>query len=212
MATQKAKDTWGMLAGAAPFQAGFIRKNTGKNSLKSQIDALVANRPEYNVAGEYGQNQAIATANAFGRDRSIQQQESNVEQQSANAAGQIGDYSANTGALLDALRGITSDKNAALRNLGADEAAIQQQKLGMKFGADTAMAEEKDKAWNYNVNQPYQTKMNNLVQRRKARQENIWKAVDAALGIGGTMASGGATRIPKPQSAATEYDYSGYAS
>ena len=212
MATQKAKDTWGMLAGAAPLQAGFIRKNTGKNSLKSQIDQLVANRPQYNIANEYGTNQDLATTNAFGRDRSIQQQESNIEQQSANTAGQIGDYSSNTGALLDALRGITSDKNTALRNLGADEAAIQQQKLGTLMGTNTVMAEEKDKAWNYNVNQPYQTKMKNLVDRRKARQENAWKAVDAALSLGTMGLSSGATRAPKSTPVAVPYDYSGYSS
>ncbi len=52
------------------------------------------------------------------------------------------------------------------------------------------MAEEKDKAWNYNVNEPYQLKLNQLVQQKKARADMLGKVLDIA-GTAGAFALGG---------------------
>lgn len=164
-------------------------------SLNQQIKDLINNRPKYNIAAQYGQNQALATSQAFGRDRSIQQQESNIEQDSANTVNDAQMYSSSTSGLLDALSKITSNKNSALRGLAADESAIQNQKISQLYGANTAQAEEQDKAWNYNVNQPYQLKLNALVQRKKNRSELLSKGLDlvgsaAAFALGGPLGAG----------------------
>jgi len=194
MASQKSKDTWGMLAGAKPFQAGFIRKNTGKNSLKSQLDALLANRPEYKISDEYGENTGLATANAFGRDRAIMGQENNIEQESADALGEASQVSSSTSSLLNTIAGISDSKNTALRGLATDEAGIQRGKMQDLYGANLASAEEKDKAFDYNVNQPYQNKVDELRKRRKQRQENAWKIADTIASLGLSAATGGTSK------------------
>ena len=54
--------------------------------------------------------------------------------------------------------------------------------------SNTALAEEKDKAWNYNVNEPYQNQMNYLVQKKRARTETAWKMMDFVASLGQSAA------------------------
>lgn len=165
--------------------------------LNRQIDDQITNRPEYEISDNYDTNQAIALNNAFGRDNSIMQQESNLENSASDAIGQAQQYSSSTDALLNTLSSITNNKNNALRNLAGDEAAIQQQKLGAYMGANTAMAEEQDKAWNYNTNQPYQNELQRLVQKKKNRQENLWKGIDAVTSLGMNFLAPGSGMLTK---------------
>jgi hypothetical protein len=166
-------------------------------SLRKKIKALVADRPEYEINPEYQTNQALALNQAFGRDTAIQGQEENIEQQAADDVGMAQQYSGNTAALLNTIGSINTGKNAALRNLGNDEAAIQRQKMQSLYGANTAMAEEKDKAWNYNVNEPYMTKLADLRAKKKARQENLWKGIDTIASLGTNLLAPGAGSLLK---------------
>lgn len=169
----------------------------GRKSLKKQINALLASRPQYQINEEAFENQDLARANAFGRDRAIQGMEQDIEQGAADTLGQAQGISSSSSALLSALGSINEQKNSALRGLGQDEAQLQRGKMQDLYGANMATIEEKDKAFDYNVNQPYQNKIEELRMRRKARQENAWRALDTVMGLG-TMAFGGFGGGPKP--------------
>lgn len=161
------------------------------DDLNSQISDLISKRPKYNISQQYGDNQGLAKANAFGRDRSSMIQESNIEQDAANATAQGKDVASSSSGLLNMLSQITSNKNNALRGVASDEAAIQQQKLGQVFATNKDMAEEQDKAWDYNVNQPYQNKIQDLRLRRKNRSEMLGKILDTAGSFGISALTGG---------------------
>lgn len=139
-------------------------------SLKKKIDAQVAARPKYNISNQYYDNQAMARNAAFGRDTAIQQQENNLEQESADAIGMAGQYSNSASGILSTLSSISSSKNQALRNLAVDESAIHRQKQQDLYGVNTQLAEEQDKAFEYNVNTPYQQKIERLQESKRRRQ------------------------------------------
>lgn len=178
MASQKMKDLFGMLAGAKAFH--------NKNSLQSKMDALVANRPEYQVADEYAENQAIAKNATMGRDQAIQQQEQNINQSAADSVGQAQEVSSSTGSILSTLAAINNNKNDALQQLGVQEGQVARQNRRDLMGANEAMAEEQDKAWNYNVNDPYQTQVAQIRDKQKFRRELPWKILDTV----GSVATG----------------------
>jgi len=177
-----AKDTWGMLAGGKPFSGG-------PKNLKKQIDELIKNRPEYSIQDEAYQNQALAKNQAFGRDRGIQQAESNIQTQAADAVGQAQQVSGSSNAILDTIAGITGNANNSLRSLGVDEANIQSGRMRDLYGANNAMIDEQDKEWNFNVNEPYQNQIQELRNRRKAKQENFFKILDTIGSLGANAAN-----------------------
>lgn len=166
-------------AGALGGVLGFGKKKR----LQKRIDELIQNRPKYEIADEYGENQAMAFANLMGRDQAVIQQEENIDQGVTDALGQAQEVSSSSGAILNTLAGLYSNKNKAYRDLAVDEAAINRSKRGELYGANTAMAEEKDKAWNYNVNEPYQLKLEQLVGKQKHRREMVGKGIDAVASI-----------------------------
>jgi hypothetical protein len=160
-------------------------------SLKKKIDRLIKNRPQYQIQDEAFENQALAKNMAFGRDRGIMQAEDNIETQSADAIGQAQQVSNSSNAILDTIAGITGNANNSLRSLGVDEANVQASRMRDLYGANNAMIDEKDKEWNFNVNEPYQNQLQALRDRRKARQENVWKAIDTVGSLGINAASAG---------------------
>lgn len=158
-------------------------KTTGKNSLKKQIDSQIAARPKYNINEEAYQNQDLARNQAFGRDRAIQGMETQIEQGAADTAGMLQNYSGSASSILSALGSINESKNASLRGLAVNEAGLRRGKMQDLYGANMNLVDEKDKEWNYNVNDPYQLKLEELRMRRKARQENAWKIADTATSL-----------------------------
>lgn len=169
-----------------------------KKSLNKQIDQLIKNRPQYQVQDEAFETQALAKNQAFGRDRGIQRAEENIMTQGADTIGQAQQVSGSTNALLDILASISGGQNKNLRELGVDEAQIQSDRMRDLYGANTAMIDEQDKAWNFNVNEPYQNQMQALRDRKKFRQEMAMKAFDTVGRIGLAAATGGLSElIPK---------------
>jgi len=185
MASQKAKDLFGMLAGAKAFH--------NKNSLQSKMDALVANRPEYEISDEYAKNQALAQAATMGRDQAIQQQEQNINQSAVDSVGQAQELTSSTGSILSTLAAINNNKNDALLQLGVQEGQVARQNRRDLMGANEAMAEEQDKAWNYNVNDPYQNQVAQIRDKQKFRRELPWKILDTVGAIGMSAVAGKAS-------------------
>lgn len=171
-------------------------------SLNSQIKDLITNRPKYKIQPGYAENQDIAGQNvalakntAFGRSRAIMAQEKNIDQNAADTMYAAGNESGSTSALLNTLATVNNSRNTALRGLAADEATIQNANLSQVYNqeaglmnANNAMSEEKDKEWNYNVNEPYMNQLNMLVQKKKFRQELLMKGLDVV----GSIAKSGA--------------------
>lgn len=179
-------------------------------SVKKKIEEHLKKRPEYAISEQYYDNQALARAAAFGRDRAVQQQEENIEQESANAIGMAGQYSNSASGILNTLSSITNSKNQALRNLAIDESAIQRTKMQDLYGANVGLAEEEDKAFEYNVNMPYQKKLEMLQEKKRRRQQLTDTAIGWGTGVAGLSTvfggggAGGATGLaPTEQNAPT---------
>lgn len=172
----------GAVVGAA---AGFIGKSLKNRRDRRKADKLAKERPVYQINEEAYDNQALAKARAFGRDRTIQMAEENVDSGMASAVGQAKNISGNTGAVLDTLRAISMNGMETKRDLATQEVGMRNQRMGELYDANNAMIDEKDKAWNYNVNEPYQNKVQELRQKRRYQQERDMKAMDFA----GTMAA-----------------------
>ena len=159
-------------------------------SLTSQINNLIANRPKYKISDQYFVNQALARNAAFGRDRASEIQEGNIQRLGANAAYQAQNYSNSTGSLLSSLSDIFGNMGGDLTTLASNEAGMRSQRLNTAMQTDKDLAEEQDKEWNYNVNEPYQMKLKELVDRRKARQELLGKVFDTVASVGTLGAMG----------------------
>ena len=143
----------------------------GAKKNQKKLDKLLANAPKYDINDEAYQNQDLARSQAFGRNRAIQMQEQNINQQAANAASQARQTTSSTSGLLQAIAAINASSNNSRRGLAQDEAAMQQQNMQNLYGANNAMIDEKDKAWNYNTNMPFQMKVASYRDRIKANQE-----------------------------------------
>lgn len=167
-------------------------------SLKSQIRRQIKNMPKYTIQGEAFQNQAIARTSAFGQNRDVQMQQQNIDQSAADAVSQAQDVTANTSDLLSTIAAIDASKNSAQRDLAITQAGLRRQGRQELYGANTAMIDEKDKAFYQNVYAPWEAKLRNL-QQRKANRTAFWNniaggllgAAGYALGgpIGGAIAS-----------------------
>lgn len=166
-------------------------------SLNKKINRLLKNRPKYEINQEVFDNQAIARGAAFGRDRSIQMQEEQLEQNAANAAFQAKDVTSSTSGLLSTIASIQAGQSSAQRDLATTEASIQRGNRQDLYGANQAVIDEKDKEFDFNVNQPYQNKVQNLRDRKKARGELVGSIVGGLTSIGATAATGGFSNLFK---------------
>jgi hypothetical protein len=151
----------------------------GGRKNKKELDRLLKKAPKYETTPEAFDNQAMAKAQAFGRDRAIQGQEHQIEQQGVDALAAAKDVTSSTSGLLSTIAAINANQDAARRGLAQDEAAIQQQKMQQLYGANSAVIDEKDKAWNFNTNMPYQMKVAALRDRKKANDELALKGIES---------------------------------
>lgn len=163
----------------------------GSRKAKKEIKNLLKNRPKYEIADEAFENQASARSQAYGRDRSIQMQQENINQEAANAASAAKDVSGSTSSLLSTIAAINANKTGQLRGLAQDEASMQQGKLQTLYGTNNAMIDEKDKAWNYNVNMPYQQKLQRANEKLRRAQMITDSFSGVAIAVGGSAATSG---------------------
>lgn len=162
-------------------------------SLNKKMNRLLNKRPVYTINEEAAQNQNLARSAAFGRDRSIQMQEEQLEQSAANAVSEAKDVTSSTSGLLSTIAAIQAGQDVARRDLATTESAIKRDNLGTLMNANQAMIDEKDKAFDFNVNQPYQNKIQALRDRKKARSELAGSIIGGITSIGAAAATGGLT-------------------
>lgn len=163
----------------------------GSRKAKKEIKKLLNNRPKYEIPDEAAENQASARSQAYGRDRSIQMQQENINQEAANAASAAKDVSGSTSSLLSTIAAINANKTGQIRDLAQDEAGMQQGKLQNMYAANSAMIDEKDKAWNYNVNMPYQQRLQRANEKLRRSQMITDSFTGVAIAVGGSAATQG---------------------
>ncbi|HTJ52628.1 MAG TPA: hypothetical protein VL443_24400 [Cyclobacteriaceae bacterium] len=181
--------------GTAVSLISEISKDKNSKALKRQI----ARAPKYTINDEAYQNKAVAEGQAFGRDRSMMMAQQNLEQDAANAANQAKQVTGSTSGLLSTIAAINANKNTNIRGIAQDEASLQNQKIQQLYNVNNQMIDEKDKAWNYNVNMPYQMKIAALRDKIQSNTEMSAKGLDyetststAFMGSMGSMMGGGA--------------------
>jgi hypothetical protein len=171
---------------------------------QKKLNKMIDNRPKYKIADEAYENQAIARGEAYGRDRSIQMQEQELEQGTADAVAAAKDVTAGTSGLLSTIAAINASKDASTRGLAETEARLQMQKKGQLLDVNNMMIDEKDKAWNYNENMPYQMKVAALRDRIKFNQEQAAQQYAASSNFMTNMFAGGSFNYQQPNSGQTQ--------
>lgn len=156
---------------SAPGLIATIAGSIGKRKAKKGLERELRNAPKYQINEEAFENQAMAKADAFGRDRSIQMQEENIAQGTADAAAEARDITSSSSGLLNTIAKLQAAKNSALRGLSQDEAGFQNQKRQQLLNVNNQVIDEKDKAWNFNVNMPFQMRVGMYRDQRKASEE-----------------------------------------
>lgn len=172
----------------------MLQELYGDDSYDEALTLQKKFQPKYNKSEVFDQNIALARANLFAPDREAKEQAARIEESSADAVGKAQNYSSSTSALLGTLADVTSNKNNALRGIATDNAALKQQKLAMLLGSNMAGAEEDDKAWNYNTNQPFQSRIQETSERNKVYEEtkfNFGDFLGSVLGTAASFATGG---------------------
>lgn len=164
---------------------------SGVNKTNKNLKKEIANRPKYDVAGEYSENKNLAANQAYARDRAVQNQEERIDQSAANAFDNAQQTSNSQPALLAALTGINANTSAAKNDLVDQEQQNRARGMGMMMQTNNQIAEEKDKAWNYNTNEPYQDRKRRLAEKQKFNRELGMKAVDLAGSLAVKAATGG---------------------
>lgn len=164
--------------------------------------------PTYKRNKAYDENIALARTNLYAPDREAQIARTDIDEGTADAIGRAREFAGSTSSLLDTLATLNTGRNKALRGLTQDQAAIRQQKLATLMGANVMSAEEDDKAWNYNVNQPYQNRVQETVDREKWRRENESNALDTILAIGSSFIPGIGNAFGKKKQSNVQPSYS----
>ena len=175
------------LVGSVNAVAGII----GKRKAQKDMNKLLSNRPQYQISSEYQENENIAAnvRDMYGRLINTSelpgqtQMQNKLAQNSANATGSAAMYGVDNPALLAQLANSTLQlQDSAQNDLNIEGAKFRQINIGNYADATrhledtkTAMAEEKDKAWNYNINDPYQNKVDSARKRVKSNTEMIQK-------------------------------------
>lgn len=160
-----------------------------------------SNRPKYQINPEYDENRALAQGAAFGQNNAVTQGLKQADADMAETGNQAQQVSSSTGQILNVLKSANQTKMNSQRQLTGLGAQFNNQGRQELMGANTALAEEKDKAWNYNQNMPYQNAMSNTNSGIAAGATNYWKRMDmlSAMKLLGNRNSPYATSSSTPQ-------------
>jgi len=135
-------------------------------------------RPNYNLQDEASQNKALGMGAAFGQNRAITEGNSMADQTASQDINTAQQYSSNAGTILNTLKAINNNRNQTKQGLSISDANLRASGRGTLMGANSGMIDEADKAWNYNVNQPYQNQVAANRDMMKGNTENFWKLLD----------------------------------
>jgi hypothetical protein len=142
-----------------------------KADLNDELNSEIKKAPKYNISKQAFENQAIARQEAYGRNQAIQTAEEGMDQSAADAAYQAANYTTSTSALQATIAAINAGKITSMRDLASQEAQLKSQGKSQLINVNNQFIDEQDKAWNYNVNMPYQMRIASLRDRIKTNSE-----------------------------------------
>ncbi len=173
--------------------ANFTRGASAPGGLQAAVINLFTHkkRPTYTIAPEYEQNKALAEQEAFGTNPSIVRGMNAIDQSAASDVNTAQQYTSNTSSILNLLASINKNKTSDYQNLFGQNAMLQSQGRSKLMGANAAMAEERDKAWNFNVNEPYQNELAAERDFQKSTEEAHQKRADTLMSFFSSMYGGG---------------------
>lgn len=182
-------------------------------NIQKKINELINNRPKYEISPTVGEDQAIANANAFGEDRVLEGERTQLAQETANNITNAEKYAGSASSILATLSSLTNNQYAESRNLGIAGAQLRNQKIGQKYAIDQNAEAAYDKAFNWNVAGKYSDMLNQLYQRKRVKDTRVSNAISGVttagglLGNYGTSANGGSA----PTTSSSVNSRSGYA-
>lgn len=157
---------------------------------RKKLNKLLKDRPTYEINPEAFENVAIAKSLAFGRDPSAVSAEQAIERNVADTVRQASLYTNSGTAILSALGSLSGQRSQATQNIAQNEAIQKQRNVTSLMAANQAMIDEKDKAFEYNENMPFQIKVADLRERKAARDKFVAGLVDKVAGTAVAAATG----------------------
>jgi hypothetical protein len=150
-------------------------------NVKAKRMAKNNKRPTYNVDAGYQQNVDEAAALAKGRSAQFANAEAQADQAMANSAELAKGFSGNnTSMAIGSLIAAQNQRNEAQRNILGAESAFQANATQNLAAQRQALAEERDKSFDYNLNMPYQNKREEAINLRNSGNEFINQGFQSA--------------------------------
>lgn len=164
----------GAAKGLAPIAGGIIQNIQARKINKRN------KRPVYNVDAGYQQNVDEAAALAKGRTAQFANAEAQADQAMANSAELAKGFSGNnTSMAIGSLIAAQNQRNEAQRNILGAESAFQANATQNLAAQRQALAEERDKSFNYNLNMPYQNAREEAINLRNSGNALIGQGVQS---------------------------------
>lgn len=177
------------LASAVPAIAqgitGFAQSGKAKNILKD------LQRPTYTIPTEA--TKALSTAKNIASSMQMAGQQNvqqRIDQSSANALYGIEQNATSGAEALAALTGVYANQMGQENQLGANAAMDYERRQQAAQSAMNTYAGWQDKAWDYNVNQPYQDKLNAAQALAQAGMTNKYQGLKSLAGVGANAIAG----------------------
>jgi len=182
------------VAGVAVTVGKAVSDGSKKRKDRKANEALMKNRPQYEIPQEIFQNQAMYEAMA-GSSRLPGQNilENNIGQSTAQAIGRSQKTAGSSADLLSSVTGIQANQNEVLQNMSL--AGMQQQQVNKDklAGSRETVSDYKNQKFDYNKNQMWKMKYAQLQKEQdqaKIDQENTFNNLNSSIGtIGGAVSS-----------------------
>jgi hypothetical protein len=171
---------WGAIAGGGlGLLKGIFGAVQGAKG-NSQLNSLLANRPQYNISQGYQDAfktyQSMANSNLPGYDIMKGQ----IDQSGAQAQQNLERGAMSSNQLMSGVLSSQDKELKAIQNLGLMSAQWKAEQQKGLAGAQQMMGEQQDKAWQQNVLDPYNIKLNMAAGNKQAGVQNMFGGLQDA--------------------------------
>ena len=153
-------------------------------SANRQLRDLRKNRPIYETPESATKALGLAEQMSRSDMPGMDYAESKLGRATAAGARRVGQMAGSTSQALGAMTDIYGRQLDAERELAYQNALYRQQAMMNYQGQLGQMAQYEDQAFNINKWMPYQTQMNELMDKRNAGVQNLWSGIEGAAGVG----------------------------
>jgi hypothetical protein len=139
-----------------------------------QLNSLISNRPKFNISQGYQDAfksyQNMANSNLPGYDIMKGQ----IDQSGAQAQSNLERGAMSSNQLMSGALSSQDKELKAIQNLGLMSAQWKSQQQQNLIQGQQMMGQQQDKAWDYNVNQPWEIKANMAANKAGVGQQNLF--------------------------------------